>query len=312
MRLAPAFLCAALGACTTGGLDASLVPVARPEPVAAAAPAVAPPQGPVSRALQARYAALERNLLAQGLLRRDGGGPDAMFSRDQLVENFVRIALFDEYRADADRLIQSETASRLRRWSGPVRIGVEFGPSVPQAVRRGDTAEIERYAARLARATGHPVSIAADPNFLVLVLREDERRAIGPRLRELVPGISDVAVRTIETMPPSILCLALAFAGGPAAADYARAVAIVRAEHTDLMRLACYHEEIAQGLGLANDSPAARPSIFNDDEEFATLTRHDELLLSMLYDRRLSTGMTAREALPIARAIASDLLGGGS
>ena len=28
----------------------------------------------------------------------------------------------------------------------------------------------------------------------------------------------------------------------------------------DLLRLSCMHEEIAQGLGLANDSPLARPS----------------------------------------------------
>ena len=44
-------------------------------------------------------------------------------------------------------------------------------------------------------------------------------------------------------------------------------------------------------MGLANDSPDARPSVFNDDEEFAFLTRHDELLLKMLYDPRLRPGM---------------------
>jgi hypothetical protein len=78
------------------------------------------------------------------------------------------------------------------------------------------------------------------------------------------------------------------------------------------MRLSCIHEELAQGMGLANDSPQARPSIFNDDEEFALLTRHDELLLRMLYDPRLSPGMTPAEAAPIARQIAAELMGGGS
>jgi hypothetical protein len=70
------------------------------------------------------------------------------------------------------------------------------------------------------------------------------------------------------------------------------------------------HEEIAQGLGLPNDSPAARPSIFNDDEEFALLTRHDELLLRILYDERLSPGMEPDEARPIVRRIAEELVGG--
>ena len=88
-----------------------------------------------------------------------------------------------------------------------------------------------------------------------------------------------------------------------------QAVAVIRAEHPDALRLSCIHEEIAQGLGLANDSPAARPSIFNDDEEFGLLTRHDELLLRILYDSRLSPGMTEEEARPVVEIIAAELLG---
>ena len=65
-------------------------------------------------------------------------------------------------------------------------------------------------------------------------------------------------------------------------------------------------------MGLANDSPQARPSIFNDDEEFGLLTSHDELLLRMLYDPRFEAGMSAAEAAPIAREIATELLGGES
>ena len=83
----------------------------------------------------------------------------------------------------------------------------------------------------------------------------------------------------------------------------------VRAEHPDLLRKSCYHEEIAQGLGLANDSPNARPSIFNDDEEFALLTTHDEALLSMLYDPRLSVGMNLDEARPVIYQLAREKAG---
>ena len=91
---------------------------------------------------------------------------------------------------------------------------------------------------------------------------------------------------------------------------YAKAVAVVRAEHPPLLRQSCYHEELAQGLGLPNDSPKARPSIFNDDEEFAFLTTQDELLLRMLYDQRLHPGMTAAEGRPIVERIARELLAG--
>ena len=75
------------------------------------------------------------------------------------------------------------------------------------------------------------------------------------------------------------------------------------------MRQACIHEEVAQGLGLPNDSLQARPSIFNDDDEFALLTNHDELLLRMLYDPRLTPGMTEAQATPVARILAREYMG---
>jgi hypothetical protein len=78
------------------------------------------------------------------------------------------------------------------------------------------------------------------------------------------------------------------------------------------LHLSCLHEEIAQGLGLPNDSPAARPSIFNDDQEFALLTPMDEMMLKMLYNPALTPGMTADQARPIIDQLATALVGGDS
>jgi hypothetical protein len=114
-------------------------------------------------------------------------------------------------------------------------------------------------------------------------------------------------LRAVLNMPRSTYCLVVGFSSG-AGSVYSQAVAVIRAEHPDLMRLACIHEEIAQGLGLVNDSPQARPSIFNDNEEFGLLTRHDELLLRLLYDSRLTPGMTVAVAEPLVRTIAAELL----
>ena len=66
---------------------------------------------------------------------------------------------------------------------------------------------------------------------------------------------------------------------------------------------------MAQGLGLANDSPQARPSIFNDDDEFALLTTHDEMLLKILYNPALSPGMSAEAARPVVRRLAAQVTG---
>jgi hypothetical protein len=74
------------------------------------------------------------------------------------------------------------------------------------------------------------------------------------------------------------------------------------------MRRACIHEEIAQSLGLTNDSHLARPSIFNDDDEFATLTSFDEILLQILYDYRLRSGISRQEASEYVRQLAKDYI----
>jgi hypothetical protein len=251
---------------------------------------------------------LQNDLLTQGLLRGDGGGPDTPFTDTQLARNFVRIALFNEYRDDSDFQRPQATVSKLRRWTGPIRMAVEFGDTVPLAQRDADLANVSAYAARLSRATGVPIRITdRNPNFRVLFLGEDDRRAYGPRLRQLIPSISDATVRTFVNLPRDQLCVVIGtFA--PGQSNYTKAVAMIRAEHPSLMRSACIHEELAQGMGLANDSPGARPSIFNDDEEFALLTTHDELLLRMLYDPRLQTGMEPSVAAPIARMIAREYL----
>lgn len=283
-------------------------PVVRPEVREDTPPPVVDP-GPESVELALFYRRLQNDYLVQGLLRRDGGGPDTPFNERQLADNFIRIGLFDEYRADGGQLIAAPTEANLRRWERPVRFGVEFGASVPREQREKDRATVSAYVDRLSRITGHPMSMAANPNFHVLVLNEADRRGSADWLREIAPDISNASLRAVLNMPRSTLCLVLAFADGRRE-GYSRAIAVVRGEHPDLMRLSCFHEELAQGLGLANDSPRARPSIFNDDEEFGLLTTHDELLLKMLYDERLRVGMNAVEAAPIVKEIAAELVGG--
>ena len=294
------------------GCNLRMSPVVAPpppaqEPAPPAGPVVTPPSQ-ASRDLSTYYTRLQNDLLNQGLLRGDGGGPDTPFTDTQLARNFVRIALFNEYRDDSDFQRPQATISKLRRWTGPIRMSVEFGDTVPLTQRDADLASVSAYAARLSRATGVPISITdQNPNFRVLFLGEDDRRAYGPRLRELIPSISDATVRTFVNLPRDQLCVVIGtFA--PGQSNYTKAVAMIRAEHPSLMRSACIHEELAQGMGLANDSPGARPSIFNDDEEFALLTTHDELLLRMLYDPRLQTGMDPSVAAPIARKIAREYM----
>ncbi|MFP4275217.1 MAG: DUF2927 domain-containing protein [Paracoccaceae bacterium] len=299
----------ALAACEP--VPPSRVPEPRPERLAPPPPEAEPaPRPPESRALAAYYKRLQTDLRARGLLRTDGGGPDTPYTETDLMRHFERIAFYDEYQRGAGLRPGSDRPGRLKKWTGPVRMDVEFGPSVTPAQRTADENEVRAYAARLARVTGHPISFSPEQaNFHVLFLGSQEIGSAADRVRQLVPNVDPEALALFRDLPRGIHCLVLAFSGTPGGTDYARAVAVIRAEHPDLLRSACIHEELAQGLGLANDSPRARPSIFNDDDEFALLTSMDEILLETLYDPRLRAGMRLDEARPILRRILADRFG---
>ena len=297
-------------------LAASLILVAacdatRPIPGSEVAAGRAAPQPSVpimsdeSRELRMHYARVQQALLAQDLLRTDGGGADTPVTPAMLARNFHRIALFEEYAGG--NIGAGEKASKLHRWEEPVRMSVEFGGVISHEQRMADRRDIEAFAARIGRVTGHPVVMASPDaaNFHVFVVDEGARQAIGPRLREIIPSITPQAIETVARMPRSSYCLV--FAWDPEEdGTYAEAIAVIRAEHPDLLRRSCIHEEIAQGMGLSNDFAGARPSVFNDDEEFGLLTRHDEELLRILYDPRLRPGMTAPEAMPVVVEIIGD------
>lgn len=302
-----AMIVAGLSACVPQPQVSSPRPQATPARPVAMAPA---PDTVKSAAARAYFTEVQRALLTQGLLRTDGGGRDTYWNDRMLADNFIRIALFDEYSRSGAGFVRGESASILRRWEIPVRVQVKFGASVPEERRATDRARVSSYLQRLSTLTGHPISLVdSGGNFTIHVVSEDEREALGPALRAELPGLSAQDVSDVTAMPRTTYCLVYALSQGNTGA-YSRAVAVVRAEHPDLLRQSCFHEEIAQGLGLANDSPRARPSIFNDDEEFALLTKMDELLLKILYDPALRPGMTVDAAQPIVETIARRLMGG--
>lgn len=256
------------------------------------------------------YERVQNSLLTHGLLRTDGGGPDVPFNARSLAQNFLKIALYQEYTEQSGRLMARESNSYLHRWNVPIRYDITFGASVPQARRLIDRREIRRYSQRLGRLTDLRFSQSSEQtNLHILIVNEDERRKIGPTLRAILPGISSATISSAENMARDTYCLAFASAPGQTG-GYSQAIIIIRGEHPDLLRKSCIHEEIAQSMGLPNDSIDARPSIFNDDGEFGLLTSHDELLLRILYDPRLAPGMTEEQARPIVNTIATELLGG--
>ena len=305
--LLAALACAALTGCAATQVPTGPDPAARPDGLEQVGEAEAPPP---DEALATFYAGVEGDLAASGRLRRETAPSDAPFDIEDLVRNFERIALYDEYVDLGGRFARQETPSHLRRWDRPVRVGVMTGPSIPADMAARDRANVAAFTRRLGGLPGLDMGVSdgADVNFLVLFMTNAERVAFAEQVRRRYPDFAPAVMSTLVDTPLDTSCTAYAFADPGNSAVYSAAMILIRAEHPPLTRLSCVHEEMAQAMGLPNDSPDARPSLFNDSLEFALLTEHDEILLRMLYDPRLRPGMTAAEARPLLPAIAADAM----
>ncbi len=256
------------------------------------------------------YAGVEGDLTSSGRMRRETSPADAPFTIDDLVRNFERVALYDEYVDVGGRFLRAETPALLRRWNRPVRVGVMTSRSVPPEEASRDRANVAGFTRRLARLTGLDMAVSegADVNYLVLFMNSAEREAFAEQAAARYPSFAPAVMDAMRDTPLDTFCTAYAFGDPGNASVYSAVMILIRAEHPPLTRLSCVHEEMAQAMGLPNDSPDARPSLFNDSLEFALLTEHDEVLLRMLYDPRLRPGMTAAEVRPLLPAIARDAL----
>ena len=254
------------------------------------------------RPTAADYAAYESMLRDKGKLRAETVAADAPFGPADLVRNFERVSLnreADATRPGGDRNLQP---SPLRRWHGPLRYRLQGGGVTP-----ADRAEVAVLMDRIARLTGLDIAEAGDgANFLILITTPEERDRVTAALAETAPRFAQTFRYWRER--PELICIADNAVLRERPSLIGAAMVVIGAETRGLLRRACLHEEIVQALGPANDHDAVRPSIFNDDGEFALLTRHDALLLRMHYDERLEPGMTAAEAMPVVRRIARELM----
>ena len=259
--------------------------------------------------LEKYYNRTSQRLRARGLLRTDKGRLDSLYSTQNLIENFEKIALYNEYIIKNNEFIPQEKESNLKRWNRAIKINIIHGENSSNKQIKIDKKNISIFTRRLASITGLEMSISeVNANFIILFLDLDERRDFGQKLSQLMPQLTPAMIKIITSSPRSTFCSAFSLSEPPKNYEYTAALVLIKSEHSKVMRKSCIHEEMAQSLGLTNDSKSARPSIFNDDEEFALLTQHDELLLKILYDKRLKPGMNNKIALPIVRQIAEELM----
>jgi hypothetical protein len=299
--LARAALAAALGV----GLAGCATSTPAPTPASAPTPTPAPDAASSQPDSAREWARLEQVMQARGLMRADYDPPDAPFGPEDLIRDFEKIALHTEF-APGGGAQPRETPVPLSRLAGPVDWAI--GGRTRDAA---DEAVLHRLGARIAALSGLEIARRAPdapdaPTGLRVLILDREERAFMALLQTRMAPQTRSAFLESWLMQEGWPCMGMMFAAGEGGARRS-ALILLRAELPRMMRRSCLEEEFVQAFGLLNDGDAVRPSMFNDDEEFAFLTRHDEFLLRILYDPRLAPGMTARQAMPVVREIVAGL-----
>ena len=263
---------------------------------------------PKEAKLRKYYTRLEKRKTSLGLLRQDGGGADTPFDVDDIAEAFEQLAFYNEYDIDKNKLLPNSNAVSLAKWKSNTNISVRFGGSVDKKQKDKDLQEISGLISNLSKITNQKIKVSQQNiNMYVVVANQKEIKDLIDEIGSQRPEFDPKRIPIITQLPKDIHCMAMTSMSSEPNSAISSALVIIRNELPDIMRRACIHEEIGQSLGLTNDSHFARPSIFNDDDEFATLTKFDEILLQILYDHRLYPGISEKEARQLVRQIAKEI-----
>ncbi|MGF1910657.1 DUF2927 domain-containing protein [Vibrio kasasachensis] len=193
---------------------------------------------------------------------------------------FLEVALKNEY---------SQGDKPLVKWRQPVKIWVEH------KVGDSDLHDqlVDAHITHLQQIIEHPiyrVDSRQDANVIWLFTRESLWR------QDIQQEIGKHALKNIH----GAICKA-GYDLSPIDQQIVRASIIIPVDQsrTHGKLLACVVEEITQVLGLPNDSELAYPSVFNDQTPDDLLSPLDVILLKLLYEPELVSGMKRQQVIPL-------------
>ncbi len=203
---------------------------------------------------------------------------------DFVFDSFIEVALKNEYQDNYQPLL---------KWRQPIKVWFEH--YVPDEELHTELSKM--HLEHLSDTTKHPISYAKNREEANVVWvftqekrwHEDVERLAGPEGAEHLHGA--ICNANIKARP-STYEIVEAYIVIPV--DQAR-------QHGKL--LACIVEEITQVMGLPNDSESVFPSIFNDSSPEDLLSPLDVVLLSLLYEPELQSGMSRKEIEPKLRRL---------
>jgi Protein of unknown function (DUF2927) len=199
------------------------------------------------------------------------------FTNDEIRDGFFKIAFGAELQFD-------KPAGRVRKFDEPVRIFVEqaSGPD-----RRG---EMARVVADIAARIDHlDIALTADRGEANFTVRLVSGRKLKSTIRALYGN--DKAKKIQQALNPECL----SGIGKDERFRIRRAEVILPVDAGDFTFYDCAYEEMLQALGAINDDASVPWTMFNDDVQMGFFDVYDQYLLNILYDPRVTAGMTRDE-----------------
>jgi hypothetical protein len=210
------------------------------------------------------------------------------FTDAQIVDGFFKLALGAELRL-------AGRSDRIRKYDRPVRVYVDN-----RLTARADrTAQVVAVVADIGAKVPH-LDIAMtdtreDVQVFVTLVRD---RDLMPTLRQIYGA---ARARQIER---SLKPQCLSSFSKDDAFRIVRSDVVVAGDTDDFTFYDCIYEELLQSLGPINDDASVPWTMFNDDVRKGFFDVYDQYILNLLYDPRITPGMTG----PQVRAVLPEVL----
>jgi hypothetical protein len=207
------------------------------------------------------------------------------FSDAEIIDGFLKTSLGSELR-------RGDTADRIRKYDGPVRVFIDNRGRPDRRRQVGDIVDdIRRKINYIDLALTQDRSEA---NVIVTLVPE---RDFAQTLRaHYGPEQADRIQRSLEPQ-----CLA----GLAKDASYriVRSDVFLVVDAGNFVFSDCGYEEILQALGPINDDNSIPWTMFNDNVSLGFFGIYDQLLLNILYHPRIKAGMTREDVLAVLPSI---------
>ncbi len=210
------------------------------------------------------------------------------FTDSEITDGFFKTAFGAEYHL-AGRV------DRIRKYNAPVRVFVDGNPSSRKIQLAKVVSDIAGRIKHLDIAMANAID---DANVLVKLVRDrDLNRTISAfygadRAREIKTSLDPQCLSGFRKNDQY---------------EIEHSDVILTVDNGDFTFLDCAYEELLQALGPINDTSSVPWTMFNDNVHMGFFDVYDQYILNILYDPRITAGMTIPEVNAVLPQVLADV-----